>query len=205
MLDRDDCRRTGRLAVFSGEGRIVIRERGLALGTDDWLAIIRFLHVLSGIVWIGLLYYFNLVQVPSFAQMEAPARSNAVRFLVPRALLWFRYAALSTVVWGIVWIGLMSAETDGAYTDLDSAAFKSILVGGGLGIIMFLNVWGIIWPNQKKIIAAAVATAETGAAAPADQPKWARRAFLASRTNVALSIPMLFFMIAAHNLPGLWS
>ena len=203
MLDRDDCRRTGRLAVFSGEGRIVIRERGLALGTDDWLAIIRFLHVLSGIVWIGLLYYFNLVQVPSFAQMEAPARSNAVRFLVPRALLWFRYAALSTVVWGIVWIAVTGADTDGDY--FDTNAWKSIMVGGVLGIIMFLNVWGIIWPNQKKIIAAAVATAETGAAAPTDQPKWARRAFLASRTNVALSIPMLFFMIASGHLSGLWS
>jgi uncharacterized membrane protein len=169
----------------------------------EWLAIVRYLHVLSGIIWIGLLYYFNLVQVPSFAQMEAPARSNAIQNLVPRALLWFRYGALATVTFGILYIAITGIDSDGDY--FDTNAFKSILVGGTLGIIMFLNVWGIIWPNQKKIIAAVTATARDGTPAPADQPKWARQAFLASRTNVALSIPMLFFMIASGHLSSIWN
>jgi uncharacterized membrane protein len=172
------------------------------MDTVELLAGVRYLHVLSGVIWVGLLYYFNLVQVPSFAQMEAPARMSAIQFLVPRALLWFRYAALSTVTFGILYIAIEGIDTDGDY--FDTNAFKSILVGGGLGIIMFLNVWGIIWPNQKKIIAATTATARDGTPAPPDQPKWARTAFLASRTNVALSIPMLFFMIASGHLSSLW-
>ena len=135
-------------------------------------------------------------------QMEAVARSNAIQILAARALFFFRWAALSTVTFGILWILYMSMDTDGDY--YESNAFKSILVGGGLGIIMFLNVWGIIWPNQKKIIAAVTATAKDGTPAPPDQPKWGRMALLASRTNVALSIPMLFFMIASGHLASLW-
>jgi uncharacterized membrane protein len=175
---------------------------------DTWLAILRFFHVISGILWIGLLYYFNLVQVPSFAKMDAAARANAVQHLASRALFFFRYSALSTVVFGIAWIILNAIYLDDelGVNYFEEDTFKSIMIGGGLGIIMFLNVWGIIWPNQKKIIAATTATATRGAAAPADQPKWARMATLASRTNVMLSIPMLFFMISAGHLSGrLWN
>ena len=89
------------------------------MGTPEWLAIVRFLHVLSGIVWIGLLYYLNLVQVPSFAQMEAPARMQAIARLVPRAMLWFRYAALSTVSFGILWIAISGIDSDGDYFDTE--------------------------------------------------------------------------------------
>lgn len=172
---------------------------------DEYLAVIRFVHIISGIVWIGLLYYFNLVQGPSFAQMDAPARSVAIQVLVPRALAWFRYTALSTVALGILWM-LVEAEDLGwgTYFDADYFPMKSIAVGGGLGVIMFANVWLIIWPNQKKVIAATTETAQRQTSAPPDQPKWARRAFLASRTNVMLSIPMLFFMITAGHLPRLW-
>ena len=95
------------------------------------------------------------------------------------------------------------AAHDDSY--LSSERFKSIVIGGTLGIVMAANVWFIIWPNQKKIIAATTATAKDGTAAPADQPKWARRALLASRTNTMLSFAMLFFMVGAIHLPGLWN
>ncbi|MSQ61166.1 MAG: hypothetical protein EXR43_01065 [Dehalococcoidia bacterium] len=174
---------------------------------DEWLAVLRFLHIIAGITWIGLLYYFNLVQGQAFGKMEAPARMNAVQHLASRALFFFRWAALATVVFGILWIVVREAQLqndfDTSYYDTD--AFKSIAVGGGIGIIMLLNVWGVIWPNQKKIIAATTATATQGAAAPPDQAKWARMAFLASRTNVMLSIPMLFFMVASGHLSSIWS
>jgi uncharacterized membrane protein len=173
---------------------------------DEWetyLGILRWFHIFSGIVWIGLLYYFNFVQGAAFPKMEPAARANATMFLVPRALFWFRYGALFTVLFGILWIVLRALQWEdedfpGSYFETD--AFKAIVVGGGLGIIMFLNVWGIIWPNQKKIIAATTATATQGTAAPPEQPKWARTAFLASRANVMLSVPMLFFMISAGHL-----
>ena len=171
---------------------------------DIYLSIIRYIHVGSGIIWIGILYYFNFVQVPSFARMEASARSNAVMFLVPRALVWFRYSALSTWLFGSIW--MVSHGFDiGWGTYAATPAFKSILVGAIIGTIMFLNVWVIIWPNQKKVIAATTATVTENAAAPPDQPRWARRAFLASRTNTLLSIPMLFFMIASAHLGRLWT
>jgi uncharacterized membrane protein len=171
---------------------------------EVYLAILRYIHVGAGIIWIGLLYYFNLVQVPSFARMEAPARSNAVMVLVPRALAWFRYAALVTWLAGTVYMLSVGIDVGwGTYTS--TAAFKSVLVGAIIGTIMFLNVWVFIWPNQKKIIAATTATVTQKTPAPPDQPKWARQAFLFSRTNTALSISMLFFMISARHLPSLWS
>ena len=171
---------------------------------EIYFDLVRFGHIFSGITWIGLLYYFNFVQVPSFAQMEPAARSNAIQFLVPRALLWFRWAALATVVFGLAFV-LAATMTDYIPDYTSSTRFKSVVIGGTLGIIMAYNVWFIIWPNQKKIIAAAIATAKDGTPAPADQPKWARTALLASRTNTMLSIPMLFFMVGAIHLPSLWA
>jgi len=171
---------------------------------DVYLAIVRFIHIGAGIIWIGLLYYFNLVQVPSFAKMEAPARANAVTILVPRALAWFRYAALVTVLAGLLWVVSYGIDI-GWDVYLKTSNFKSILVGGILGIIMLGNVWIIIWPNQKKIIAATRETVQNRTPAPPNQPKWARQAFLASRTNTMLSIPMLFFMVASAHLGSLWA
>ena len=170
---------------------------------DEYLAIVRFFHIISGILWIGLLYYFNFVQVPSFPSMEAAARSNVVMNLVPRALAWFRYTALTTFLFGLLYF--VSKGIDIGWGDyLSLPAAKSILVGGTIGTIMFLNVWAIIWPNQKKVIAATTETVTNQTPAPPDQPRWARRALLASRTNTLLSIPMLFFMIASVHLGGLW-
>jgi uncharacterized membrane protein len=174
----------------------------MSAGWEIYFDIIRVLHIFSAIIWIGLLYYFNFIQVPSFAQMEASARSNAIRFLVPRALLWFRWSALATVVFGVAYIVGAGIEIDDYF---ESDRFKPIAVGGTLGIIMAANVWFIIWPNQKKVIAAVTATATEGTATPPDQPRWARTALLASRTNTMLSIPMLFFMVGAVHLPRLWS
>ena len=167
-----------------------------------WLDVLRYTHILAGITWIGILYYFNFVQVPSFAKMEPSARANAIMILVPRALLFFRYSALLTFLAGLAYVVTLISDIGDAYTS--SGRYKSILIGGTLGTIMFLNVWGIIWPNQKKIIAATTATFNNKTPAPPEQPKWARRAFLASRFNTMLSIPMLFFMVAAIHLPKLW-
>ncbi|SRR5581483_3913876 len=163
-------------------------------------ATLRWLHILAGITWIGLLYYFNFVQAAAFPKMEAAARGNATQILVPRALLFFRWAAAATWIVGVALIATYSAIIPG-YSS--SPRFYAILVGGLMGTIMFLNVWGIIWPNQKRIIAATNDTIKNGTPAPADQPKWARRAFLASRTNTLLSIPMVFFMVAAPFLGSL--
>ena len=170
---------------------------------DIFLAAIRTSHVMSSIIWIGILYYFNFVQAPSFAKMEPAARANAIQHLVPTALLWFRYSALATILFGVTWMITTAVIQPGTAYE-SSPAFKSIVVGGSIGFVMFLNVWAIIWPNQKKIIAAVTATATEGTPAPPDQPKWARTAFLASRTNTLLSIPMLFFMIASAHLGRLW-
>lgn len=168
---------------------------------QEYLAIVRFIHIGAGIIWIGLLYYFNLVQVPAFAQMEAPPRMHALRLVTSRALLWFRHAAWVTVLAGLVWIVSRAIQ---APDYLLSSSFYSILVGGILGIIMLGNVWLVIWPNQKKIIEATTETLLHNTPAPPDQPKWARRAFLASRTNTMFSIPMLFFMVTASHLDPLW-
>ena len=174
------------------------------LGWEVYLDVARLGHIFAGITWIGLLYYFNFVQTAAFPKMDPAARSNAVQLLVPRALLWFRWAALATLLFGGAYI--VGAEYSNANADYwSSFRFRSITIGGTMGVIMAINVWAIIWPYQKKIIAATTAMAKDGTPAPADQPKWARRALLASRTNTLLSIPMLFFMVGAIHLPSLWS
>ena len=187
----------------------------------DWelyFYILRVVHIFAGITWIGILYYFNFIQVPAFARMDPAARSNAVINLVPLALVWFRYAALATVLAGLLYImgaGLQASGVGEGGPFLASGSawdyfrenfrFRAVAIGGTLGIIMLFNVWVIIWPNQKKIIAATRATVLNQTPAPPDQPKWARRALLASRTNTLLSIPMLFFMVGAIHLGQLWS
>ena len=175
------------------------------LAETTLLDALRVLHILAGITWIGLLYYFNLVQGQAFAAMDPAARSNATMHLVPRVLFLFRWAALFTVLFGVAYV-LASGTGVGAQTRYwNQAQFYNIAIGGTMGIIMAANVWFIIWPNQKKIIAATTATVNEGTPAPPEQPKWARTALLASRTNTMLSIPMLFFMVAARNLSQLWA
>jgi len=166
---------------------------------DAFLMLLRWLHFLFGITWIGLLYYFNLVQTPFFAETEAPVRSGAIQKLVPRALWWFRWGAMGTVIVGLLYLLIWwQALLNLTFTPWTVAIFT----GGTMGIIMWANVWFVIWPNQKIIIANAIATAGGAAANPAAAPA-GRRAGLASRTNTLFSIPMLFFMGAASHYNGL--
>ena len=165
---------------------------------DLGLLILRWLHLFFGVIWIGLLYYFNFVQGPFFNETDAATKSNATQKLVPRALWWFRWAAFWTFATGFTY--LMASGHQNAGAGLASAYWVNILTGSLLGTLMFLNVWGIIWRNQKVVIANAVQTASGGAANPNAAAAGAR-ALVASRTNTMFSIPMLFFMLSARHLP----
>jgi uncharacterized membrane protein len=162
---------------------------------DFTLMLLRWLHFLFGITWIGLLYYFNLVQTPFFGETDPAVRSGAIQKLVPRALWWFRWGAMGTVIFGLLYLLMWwGMRLDYAMTPWTVAIFT----GGLMGLVMWANVWFVIWPNQQIIIANAIATAGGAAANPAAAPA-GRRAALASRTNTLFSIPMLFFMGAASH------
>ncbi len=168
------------------------------LSADGFYMVLRWIHYMAGVVWIGLLYYFNFVQGAYFAEADAGAKSSAVRMLVPRALYWFRWGAMFTFLSGVVmlWHKGHTAGHDIYFTSWG----VWILVGAALGTLMFLNVWFIIWPCQKVVIASANSVASGGQADPQAAAKGAR-ALVASRTNTLFSIPMLFFMGAASHLP----
>tara|TARA_B100001989_G_C24463723_1_gene425521 strand:+ start:28 stop:621 length:594 start_codon:yes stop_codon:yes gene_type:complete len=153
----------------------------------------RWLHVLSGVMWIGLLWYFNFVQIPSMPNIPNEQKPAISKFIAPEALFWFRWAALATLITGLI-LGHINGYLHSALT-LDSSDGKSLMIGIGmwLGTIMAFNVWGVIWPNQKKALGLVEASAEQKAAS-------AKRAMLFSRTNTLLSIPMLYCMVAAQNL-----
>ena len=152
----------------------------------------RWGHFLAGITWIGLLYYFNFVQTEYFKEAEDAHRSGAIQKLVPRALWWFRWGAMFTFLTGVVLLGYRH-----------QAISYDITVGATLGTLMFLNVWLIIWPNQKIVIASATQVAQGGEALP-EAAAAAPKAALASRTNTLFSGPMLFFMgSSAHMMSGL--
>ena len=156
---------------------------------------LRWLHVLFGIAWIGLLYYFNFVQVPSFAEMSAAARNEAITKLATRALWWFRWAALGTAIFGI----LITGATQDYYKDFFSRANgASIFLGMIIALTMLYNVWMVIWPNQRIVIANAANVLAGGQADPAAAAA-GRRAFLASRQNVMFSVPMLWFMVGTSH------
>jgi uncharacterized membrane protein len=160
---------------------------------------LRWLHVLFGIAWIGLLYYFNFVQVPSFAEMSASARNEAITKLATRALWWFRWAALGTAIFGILIAGATKDYFDGFFSQARGA---SIFLGMIIALTMLYNVWMVIWPNQRIVIANAANVLGGGEADPAAAAA-GRRAFLASRQNTLFSISMLWFMVAtAHFYPA---
>ena len=227
--------------------------------------LLRWIHILAGITWIGLLYFFNLVNVGFMKKLDGPTKGKVIPALMPSALWWFRWSALVTVLAGFIyWFLILRTEppanigTPGQYLwgtlglwlvlvlvawvieylllrvpavakngwilavlvvivvgamghlivqfntyEGASSRALSIGVGGGIGVIMLLNVWGIIWPAQKRIIAWTAANAADGTAIPAESATLARRAFLASRANTWLSLPMLFFMAAASHYPFL--
>jgi uncharacterized membrane protein len=151
--------------------------------------VMRWLHVMSGVMWIGLLWYFNFVQIPSMPKIPDEQKPAVGKVIAPTALFWFRWAALATVVTGLL-LALMSNYL------LQALALQrpntAIGIGMWLGLIMAFNVWFIIWPNQKKALGIVTVT-------PEEKTKAARMAMLTSRANTMLSIPMLFCMVAQQN------
>ncbi len=162
--------------------------------------VLRWLHFLAGITWIGLLYYFNFVQGPFMAEADPATKSAATQKLVPRALAWFRWSALVTWLSGAAIIGDRIGRAPEGTAPWSSPWAVTILTGALFGTLMLINVWGVIWRNQKIVIASAKAAA-SGGQANAAAPAAARRAFLASRTNVVFSVPMLYYMGAATHSP----
>ncbi|MEY8241986.1 MAG: urate hydroxylase PuuD [Gammaproteobacteria bacterium] len=161
-------------------------------------SLVIWLHVAAGVTWIGLLYYFNFVQAPSIgeanADAEGPGPAAITKYVAPRALLWFRWAALVTWLSGALFLFLNGTLGDAFELGLRTGNpyATTIGIGAWLGTIMLFNVWILIWPNQKKVLGIVEATAE-------EKAKGARIAFLASRTNTMLSIPMLMSMVGAGH------
>lgn len=154
-----------------------------------WTFAMRWLHVVCGIMWIGLLWYFNFVQIPSMPKIPDEQKPAIGKVIAPTALFWFRWAALATVVTGLL-VAMMSGYLTQAL--MFQAGFLAIGIGMWLALIMAFNVWFIIWPNQKKALGLVVVEAAEKAAA-------ARTAMLTSRINTMLSLPMLFCMVAQQN------
>jgi uncharacterized membrane protein len=171
------------------------------LDTTFWQAVFRWMHVVFGVLWIGLLYYFNFVQIRVMPAIPAELKPAVSKYIAPEALFWFRYAALMTVIAGFGIAGLHGSTyaakvfTFGLAGGYDSSDSGYTLMGIGvyLALIMFLNVWGIIWPNQKIALGIKEGTAE-------DKAKAGRIAMLASRTNTLLSLPMLTSMAMYQSL-----
>ena len=160
----------------------------LALFSENSLAfLLRWLHLLAGVTWIGLLYYFNFIQGEYFKQADGGAKSDVIQKMVPNALWWFRWGAMFTFLSGIFLIYVKHLTGMG------------IMIGVTMGTIMFLNVWLIIWPSQKIVIASAKQVAGGGEALPGAAAALGK-AGLASRTNTLFSVPMLFFMASSVHL-----
>ena len=159
------------------------------------LFMMRWLHVLSGVMWIGLLWYFNFVQIPNMPKIPDDQKPAIGKVIAPAALFWFRWAAMGTIATGIILALANGYFIDAVIIGLDSEVETHAAIGIGmwLGTIMWFNVWFIIWPNQKKVLGMVEADADSKA-------KAARTALLASRTNTMLSIPMLYAMVSAQNI-----
>jgi uncharacterized membrane protein len=184
-------------ALLIGILLLVAAMVGLHQGSMDkiyWLQFLRYLHVWSGILWIGLLYYFNFVQIPTMPKVPAELKPGVTKYIAPAALFWFRYAALLTVVFGLL-IAELTAPGQAARMLGLSEGFRTIGIGMWLGLIMAANVWFIIWPNQKKALG--IVTVDD-----ASKAKAASLAMMASRTNLILSFPMLYCMIFGAHLPS---
>ena len=155
----------------------------------NWISLVVWAHVFVGIIWIGLLYYFNFVQIPgvaaALADSDGPGPAAINKYIAPQALLWFRWAALLTWLTGAAALEMLGIGIANAFT----LASPNIGIGVWLGTIMLLNVWGLIWPNQKKVLGMVEATDE-------EKAKAKKVAMLASRTNTLLSIPMLMSMVS---------
>ena len=169
---------------------VVAAGAGAKLGEHTWWAfLMRWLHVMSGVMWIGLLWYFNFVQTPSMPKIPDEQKPAIGKVIAPTALFWFRWGAMATIITGLL-LAWMNAYLISALTL--SMGVRAIGIGMWLGIIMWFNVWFVIWPNQKKALGIVTVSAEEKAAA-------AKLAGMTSRINTMLSIPMLFCMVAQQN------
>ena len=188
-------------AIFQSLGRtiaagfvlvaILIAAAGSGIKYDHaWGAFfMRYLHVISGVMWIGLLWYLNFVQIPSMAKIPDEQKPAIGKVIAPAVLFWFRWAALATLVTGLI-LASMNSYIGSLFTF--ARPFTAIAIGMWLGAIMAFNVWFIIWPNQKKALGIVTVPAE-------EKAKAARLAMLTSRFNTMLSIPMLYCMVAQQN------
>ena len=176
------------LGLFFGNG-------GFDFDTLFWSWLFRYLHVLSGVMWIGLLWYLNFVQIPSMPEFTDEQKSAITKIIAPAVLFWFRWAAFATIVTGLIVAYLNGYVHQALMLGIGSGGGKNTAIGIGmwLGLIMAFNVWFIIWPNQKKALGIVDAT-------PEEKPVALKKAVMASRINTLLSLPMLLSMVAAQNL-----
>tara|TARA_B100000953_G_scaffold239081_1_gene200656 strand:- start:518 stop:1117 length:600 start_codon:yes stop_codon:yes gene_type:complete len=160
-----------------------------------WSWLFRYFHVISGVMWIGLLWYLNFVQIPSMPKFTDEQKPAITKVIAPAVLFWFRWAALATIVTGLIVAYLNGYVHQALALGIGSGGGKNTAIGIGmwLGLIMAFNVWFIIWPNQKKVLGIVEAT-------PEEKPVSLKKAVLASRVNTLLSLPMLLSMVAAQNL-----
>ncbi len=158
--------------------------------------LIRWFHVLSGVMWIGLLWYLNFVQVPTMPKIPDELKPAIGKHIAPAVLFWFRWSAASTVLWGLILAWMEGYIGSALAIGLNGGGASTALLGIAMwfGLIMAVNVWFVIWPNQKIALGIVDAADEA-------KPKSARKAMLFSRTNTLLSIPMLYGMIAFQNAP----
>ncbi|MEK9918473.1 MAG: urate hydroxylase PuuD [Pelagibacteraceae bacterium] len=168
---------------------------GFAFDRLFWSWLFRYFHVLSGVMWIGLLWYLNFVQIPSMPKIPDEQKPAISKVIAPTVLFWFRWAAFFTIVTGLIVATLNGYVHQALMLGIGSGVGKNTAIGIGmwLGIIMAYNVWFVIWPNQKKALGIVECS-------PEDKAKAARTAMLFSRTNTLLSLPMLLSMVSAQNL-----
>ena len=176
------------LIMFFGNG-------GFDFDTLFWSWLFRYLHVLAGIMWIGLLWYLNFVQIPSMPKFTDEQKPAITKVIAPAVLFWFRWAALATIITGSIVAYLNGYIHQALALGIGSGGGKNTAIGIGmwLGLIMAFNVWFIIWPNQKKVLGIVEAT-------PEEKPVALKKAVIASRINTLFSLPMLLSMVAAQNL-----
>lgn len=167
---------------------------GMPGGHAYWAFVMRFLHLVCGVMWIGLLYYFNFVQIPNMPNIPDDQKPAIGKVIAPAALWWFRWGAMGTIVTGLLLAAMNGYLLEALMLGSDGVAkHMAIGIGMWMGIIMWFNVWFVIWPNQKRALGIVEADAETKAAS-------ARTAMLFSRTNTLLSFPMLYAMVSAQNI-----
>ena len=168
---------------------------GLAFDNLWFSFLFRWLHVLSGVMWIGLLWYFNFVQIPTMPKIPDEHKPGISKHIAPAALFWFRWSAMATLITGLILAMYNGYFLDALALGINSGAAQHTAIGIGmyLGAIMWFNVWFVIWPNQKKALGIVEAEATVKAAS-------AKTAMLFSRTNTMLSIPMLYAMVSAQNI-----